>query len=271
MVCRVCLLNVKKSAVLCEQCSLIAHSKCAMNAPPTCDLRAQLLLYARYAEQGNPGSVYSNPVDILNGVPPTSATSDVSYVAHTPRTSLDVPPTPSPIPGAPPIHPPTAFKFITAFKRSRSNLHQEAAAPASSSSLPQAVPRDEKEKLARKPTVLLRKERPRSLASSTTNADSSVRSAATAAESFTSRHATSVVNETGSHTTGGRLSAKDSDAGGPRSSKMTSTSISGASRVTSTSDDARSGIIPGEMPADSRRQAKHTHTRGTKSANCIVQ
>ena len=46
MICRVCLLNVKKSAAICSQCSLISHLKCAPNAPPTCDLRAQLLHYA---------------------------------------------------------------------------------------------------------------------------------------------------------------------------------------------------------------------------------
>ncbi|KAF7308499.1 hypothetical protein HMN09_00698900 [Mycena chlorophos] len=53
MVCRVCLLNIKKSAVLCEQCTLVAHSKCAINAPRTCDLHVQLLLYAQYAENDN--------------------------------------------------------------------------------------------------------------------------------------------------------------------------------------------------------------------------
>ncbi|KAJ3509510.1 hypothetical protein NLJ89_g5191 [Agrocybe chaxingu] len=34
MVCRVCLLNVKKSAVLCSQCSLISHSKCRPRMHP---------------------------------------------------------------------------------------------------------------------------------------------------------------------------------------------------------------------------------------------
>ena len=62
MTCRVCSSNVKKSALLCSQCSLISHSKCAPNAPPTCDLRAQLLLYAQYAEKGDPASAYSNPL-----------------------------------------------------------------------------------------------------------------------------------------------------------------------------------------------------------------
>ncbi|KAF6761708.1 STE/STE11/cdc15 protein kinase [Ephemerocybe angulata] len=98
MMCRVCLLNVKKSAVLCAQCSLISHAKCAINAPPTCDLRAQLLLYAQYAEKGNPGSVYSNPLDLLGESKRPGAMSDVPYVAHSAsgRTSTDTPPPPSP-------------------------------------------------------------------------------------------------------------------------------------------------------------------------------
>ncbi|KAJ7858456.1 kinase-like domain-containing protein [Mycena leptocephala] len=80
MVCRVCLLNVKKSAVLCEQCSLIAHSRCVVNAPPTCDLHAQLLLYAQYAERGNPGSAFSNPPDVFSE--PHSPGSPRSAGAH---------------------------------------------------------------------------------------------------------------------------------------------------------------------------------------------
>ncbi|KZV64677.1 hypothetical protein PENSPDRAFT_656389, partial [Peniophora sp. CONT] len=50
VICRVCMQHIKKSAVLCSQCSLIAHSRCAAAAPPTCDLRSQLLLYAQFAE-----------------------------------------------------------------------------------------------------------------------------------------------------------------------------------------------------------------------------
>ncbi|KAJ7581275.1 hypothetical protein C8J56DRAFT_794068 [Mycena floridula] len=98
MVCRVCLLNVKKSAVLCAQCSLIAHSKCASSAPPTCDLRARLLLYAQYAQKANPGSAYSNPMDLLDdNNHPKSPMSDVSYVAHSPRTSTPWSPKLAPI------------------------------------------------------------------------------------------------------------------------------------------------------------------------------
>lgn len=51
MICRVCLSHVKKSAVICTECSIIAHYRCAIDAPPTCDLRAQLLLFAARGEK----------------------------------------------------------------------------------------------------------------------------------------------------------------------------------------------------------------------------
>ena len=54
MVCRVCLENVKKSAMLCETCSLIAHSKCAVNVPPTCDLHVLRFLYYAYHIRTHP-------------------------------------------------------------------------------------------------------------------------------------------------------------------------------------------------------------------------
>ncbi|KAJ6545392.1 hypothetical protein B0H19DRAFT_999126, partial [Mycena capillaripes] len=118
MVCRVCLLNVRKSAVLCEQCSLIAHSKCAVDAPPTCDLRSQLQLYAQYTEKGNPRSTYSNPLDVLGEPQPAS---EVGYITHTPQKSLDgMAPGPSHDRLAP-LAPPSAFKFMAAFERSRSD------------------------------------------------------------------------------------------------------------------------------------------------------
>ncbi|KAF7372656.1 Cell division control protein [Mycena venus] len=126
MVCRVCLLSVKKSAVLCEHCSLIAHSKCAVNAPHACDLHTQLLPYSQYAEKGSPLNAYSNPLDALNGPGhgsphPMIPTSEVAYVAHTPRKGLDSTVLPSPSP----LTPPTSFKFMAAFKRSWANLSPE--------------------------------------------------------------------------------------------------------------------------------------------------
>ncbi|KAJ3561138.1 hypothetical protein NP233_g10378 [Leucocoprinus birnbaumii] len=210
VVCRVCLENVKKAAVLCAKCSLISHSKCAPNAPPTCDLRSQLLLYAHYAEQGNPHSLYANPLlehpEIARA---PVAMSDVPYIAHdTPRTSVDtLPPRPTHQPSpSHPTAPPTAFRFIpAAFKRSRSSLTNDSPSPITPASDPDlSNSRAAKETTAdkpsdlhfnertplprRRPTGVLRKrsrERPRSYTSNSTGL-SSLRSAATAAESLNS-------------------------------------------------------------------------------------
>lgn len=245
MTCRVCLLNVKKSAVLCSQCSLISHSKCARNAPPTCDLRAQLLLYAQYAEKGNPNSVYSNPADLLRDGHPASPVSDVSYVAHThtPRTSIDVPPaTPNPSASSQ-VH--TAFKFIGAFKRSRSNLtsDQDQSVAGSSTSSPDKANYTKGPALQRKIT----KERPQSLSSnSTTPNSSSLRSAP--------------------ESTGRKSTFSTETDGGTRSiSPIEEGEIHSPSRIAPASGFSDEGHFPGGL-IDSRRHRK------TKSAgNCIVQ
>ncbi len=245
MTCRVCLLNVKKSAVLCSQCSLISHSKCARNAPPTCDLRAQLLLYAQYAEKGNPNSVYSNPADLLRDGHPTSPMSDVSYVAHThtPRTSIDVPPaTPNTSAGSQP----TAFKFIEAFKRSRSNLtpDQDYSVAGSSTSSPDKASRTKGPTLQRKIT----KERPQSLSSNSTAPNSSsLRSAPESA---------------------GRKSTFSTDTdGGTRSiSPIEEGEVHSPSRIASGFSDE--DHFPGAL-VDSRRHRSHRKTKS--SGNCIVQ
>ena len=41
---------MKRSAVFCEECNLIAHARCAADAPATCDIRHQLMLYAQYSQ-----------------------------------------------------------------------------------------------------------------------------------------------------------------------------------------------------------------------------
>lgn len=264
MVCRVCLQNVKKSAVLCAQCSLIAHSKCASNAPPTCDLRAQLLLYAHYAEKGNPASVYSNPVDISNDGYPAGPASDVPYVAHSPRTSIDIATPPQSPPasshnGTP--HPPTAFKFMSAFKRSRSSLTPEPPGPPpTATSL--AVPRDDR--LARGRSGISRKdpkERPQSLSSMSTNANSSLRSAATAAESFNSRHSR---HEATRSLVSGEDSVDD-ETRGSRFSGSRFTTFTAPSQA----EEEPPASMPGDMVPDSRKGKKHTKDKS--SGNCIVQ
>ncbi|KAJ7890536.1 Pkinase-domain-containing protein [Mycena olivaceomarginata] len=248
MVCRVCLLNVKKSAVLCEQCSLIAHSKCAINAPPTCDLRAQLLLYAQYAEKGNPMSAYSNPLDVVSepGHPhphPMSPASEVAWVTHTPRTSLDgTAPAPPPhgIPGTP-VTPPTAFKFMAAFKRSRSNLTPEPDFASSSNSVPLVPPKDGVQKKLRKEP----KDRPQSVKSTSTTANSaSMRSG----QSHSSRANPKSLDETQLE-----IQRKRSRVGA-------------TSAAEEPAEDLTASIsIPGGLPPAAK---KHTKSR---SSNCVVQ
>ncbi|KAJ6591534.1 Pkinase-domain-containing protein [Mycena vulgaris] len=239
MVCRVCLLNVKKSAVLCEQCSLIAHSKCAVDAPPTCDLRAQLLLYAQYAEKGNPGSAYSNPMDAHEHHPMTPA-SEVAWVAHTPRTSLDGTP---PHLGLNPVTPPTAFKFMAAaFKRSRSNLSPEPDHASSSGSLPQVPPKDVPQKKLRKD----QKDRPQSVKSTSTNANtSSLRSG----ESVMSRANPKSLDET-----------RSADIQRKRSRLNSKSAVSEVTDL----DAAESVHVPGGLPPENRHKK-------SRSSNCVVQ
>ncbi|KIY62610.1 hypothetical protein CYLTODRAFT_169858 [Cylindrobasidium torrendii FP15055 ss-10] len=240
MVCRVCLLNVKKSAVLCAQCSLISHSKCAANAPPTCDLRSQLLLYAQYAEKGNPSSVYSNPADVLNGAHPGTPTSDVSYVAHShhqsPRTSLDGASTPISI-GSPP----TAYRFIGAFKRSKSNLSPDSDV-ASTSTSPEKRSHLKAAMLQRHNS---RKERPQSLSSNSTStgAQSSLRSANTAPESA-----------------GRKSNFEDITDGGA----FTTIEETESARLASGSNEENH--IPGALVDDYRR-----HKKSKSAGNCVVQ
>ncbi|KAF8074848.1 STE/STE11/cdc15 protein kinase [Lyophyllum atratum] len=264
MVCRVCLLNVKKSAVLCAQCSLIAHSKCAVNAPPTCDLRSQLLLYAKYAEKGNPTSIYSNPAEGLRALAASPA-SDVPYVAHSPRTSLDAPSLSPPTPIPPNlIHPPTAYKFMGAFKRSRSSLSPEPNPPAASSST-QLTTKPKEDKVLRKKQVTTRptKDRPHSLTSNSTDLNS-LRSAATAAESFSSRHdkksvVSSSAPDSGTRDTAGAQSGKSE---GLRSSKTTARSEAATEQDVISSH----GHIPGSLPMDTHRPKKRE-----KSPGCTLQ
>ncbi|KAG5641912.1 hypothetical protein DXG03_003979 [Asterophora parasitica] len=258
MVCRVCLFDVKKSAVLCAQCSLIAHSKCTVNAPPTCDLRAQLLLYAKYAEKGNPASKYSNPVDGLRGPDPSS---DIPYVTHSPGTSLDgtSPSSHTAIP-PPPAHPPIAYKFLGAFKRSSSHLSPPEPIPPAAASSSAARPKDDKDnRNTAQVTTQTRNDRPRSLTSNSTGLNS-IRSAATAADSFTRRSSDGA--DTGTRKSVGGLS-DNSEA--IRLSKVTARSEG----MTEPDVNSNNGHIPGSLPTEThgRRQKQREKSPG----GCILQ
>jgi hypothetical protein len=267
MVCRVCLLNVKKSALLCSQCSLVSHAKCAINAPPTCDLRAHLLLYAQYAERGNPASAYSNPAEIISDMGQNVAMSDVPFVDHnnhTPRNSIDSPQ--SQASNNVVEHPPTAFKFMAAFRRSRTNLSPEPVVPSSAAS--NATSRDGDEGVSparRRPQVLTKRSesRPLSVTSDSTGL-SSLRSAATAAESFSSRQ----------NTTGKRSQASNGDKQRPMSDGVAfERGRSGKANVVVSEaatdlDDPPSTDIPGGMPNDAK---KKKHRTKSSNSSCRIQ
>ena len=72
MTCRVCNQPVKKSAVFCTECSLISHSKCASDAPETCDLRAQVIRLSQdlQREVVRQQSPLPSPVNIVSSSPP---------------------------------------------------------------------------------------------------------------------------------------------------------------------------------------------------------
>ncbi|KXN87406.1 Cytokinesis protein sepH [Leucoagaricus sp. SymC.cos] len=315
VVCRVCLENVKKAAVLCAKCSLISHSKCAPNAPPTCDLRSQLLLYAQYAEQGNPNSLYSNPLLEHPEIPRApAAMSDVPFIAHhTPRTSVDTPvppqqPTHQPTHHSTPSHPgspPTAFRIMAAFKRSRSNLaqdfHAASSAPASEADLsnsrtaskdaisadkPSDLHFDNRMPVPRKrPTGVLQKrskERPRSYTSNSTGL-SSLRSAATAAESLNSNGPTETgrLSQLSSAGNAGTSSSQERKSGafakmkerGKKKSIPVKVPAVPSSAVTSdveTTDFAElstaSSVLPGSFSL-----ARKTRRDSKQQGNCIVQ
>jgi len=134
--------------VLCSHCSLIAHSKCAGRAPPTCDLRSRLLMHAQFAERG------SSPADIFTRLPPpTLAPASDGLGASSSRGSLDRERTSSPqlqqsplatvsqsSPTHSPTHPPVAYKVLSPFKRSRASPSPDPTHSNSSISLAGVTP-----------------------------------------------------------------------------------------------------------------------------------
>jgi hypothetical protein len=143
---------VKKGAVLCSHCSLIAHSKCAGRAPPTCDLRSKLLMHAQFAERG------SSPADIFTLLPPpalapATASGSDGLGASSSRGSLDRERTSSPqlqqsplatasqsSPTHSPTHAPVAYRGLSPFKRSRASLSPDPTHSNSSISLAGVTP-----------------------------------------------------------------------------------------------------------------------------------
>ena len=95
--CKICREPVKKHAVLCEECGLVCHARCAGQAPSPCNLRAQLLLFQHRASLDHPRGVSPAPSQNsgVNGAP-------VSPTVGSPSS---------------PILSPATFKFPFAIKR----------------------------------------------------------------------------------------------------------------------------------------------------------
>ncbi|KAI0705188.1 hypothetical protein BC835DRAFT_1410063 [Cytidiella melzeri] len=281
VVCRVCHLEVKRSAVLCSHCSLIAHSKCAINSPPTCDLRSQLLLYAQYAEggaSGSPGSVFPNTMDVLPTlmVGPPTPVSDAGFS----RTSVDGPSMPTPSSSSPP-HPPSAFKVLGAFKRSRSflfNKDGDANSQTHSGTANTTPSQQPQRQVTRKMSILGRRhhvspprsvaERPSSIASSSASPqNSSLRSGTTASHSTrpeTVRRQSAAISIVETDISNGERTDRDR-----RLSRMTSRSFSATSMSVVNADDLQSMDLPGDFPGGVTGTTREK--RKDDKSGCMVQ
>lgn len=287
MVCRVCLENVKKTAVLCAKCSLISHSKCASNAPQTCDFRSQLLLYAHYAEQGTPCGLCVNQPSEHSEAPCASvAVSDVSHSAY--RTSIDFS-----APQSSHQSPSTAFKLKTVFKRSWSSLTNVSNATSSLGPLKDIVSVDRSSDLhfdertpipRKRPVGLLRKqskERPLSYTSNSTGL-TSLRSAATTTESLHNNSATEVrrLSQLSSASITRASSSQERDRAVFAKEQMTkqSAKVPAESKSAVIPDHemtndfaelrANSSIFPGSL---SHFRRKRDSKNSSHQENCIVQ
>jgi hypothetical protein len=258
MTCRVCMQSVKKSAVICGECSLIAHQKCAPNAPLSCDLRAQFLMYA----ESNTGFAQAADYFAASQARSVGSSPPTEGSVPSPRTSFDVHQTSSSATSpSPNLHPPVAFKGTSPFKRSRSSL--SSPEPAVAPSTPSM--KDEIPVRARRRSVLKRsqpsQERPLSIGSSSTGPNtSSMRSALTAAESFSSNHGGNGRESITTETELGRFSQISAADARSRSSRMTTT-------TTASNEQSTSNGVPGSMPPQHHRLPKREKSNG----NCILQ
>lgn len=123
VVCKICREPVKKHAVLCEECGLVCHARCAVHAPSPCNLRAQLLLFQ---QRGS-----------IDHVSPMSSAAQLAPVSPT----LGVAPPNAPVPAN--------FRFPFGMKRNSKSPTIEsppqlgfgaAASPDIESALPPSPP-----------------------------------------------------------------------------------------------------------------------------------
>ena len=253
MVCRVCLGSVKKNAVICDQCSLISHAKCAPDAAPTCDLRSQLLLYAQFAEKGNI-NMFHNSQDSPNASTPSTHTpvvpSEVSFVTPSPRQGADLTSFAS---GLPP-KPPAAFKIIHGFGRSRSSL--SVSNPSASASPNLAANRDDKIPARKSSKLRHSVERPHSESSNSTG-PKSIDTVDSQSSRQEPRRSVFSIMEPDTDT---MTRASQRASGSATSSKITSNGGSAFEKAQQN--------VPGTLSGDPDRQKKRN---GEKQSNCVLQ
>ena len=258
MTCRVCLTSVKKNAVICDHCSLIAHSKCATDAAPTCDLRSQLLSYAQFAEKGN-ANVFHLSHDGANtsSLPANTpiVPSEVSFVTASPRPGVDLTSSMPTSGQAMPPKPATAFKIISGFGRSRSSL--SVCHPSSS---PSPIPGTSAEdKAAERKSSKLRhhlNERPLSESSNSTDPKSIKTMDSQSSRQEPRRSFFSIMDPDADSLP--RASQRP-DEGAP-SSKITSNGKSAFERVEQ--------VVPGTLSREPERPKKRN---SEKQSNCVLQ
>jgi len=234
VICRVCHQSVTKSAVLCEECSLIAHARCANDAPPTCDLRAQLLQYAQYSQT-------SPTPDILQPTSPVQSPT----------------PTPFSLSSSPPavIHdgalqtPSNAGFRIFPWKRKSSNALNLASSPEPSVASPPQRP------------VIIHNNQSQSRASvCSSHQSSSIRSAVTAADTLSSSGHGSRINESADPTSQRQSSISD----GNRASRITQIS-------TATTTEYGRNDLPDQPNPRLARKRESMSSRASSRNGCVIQ
>lgn len=180
--------------------------------------------------------------------------------ASTPRTSFDFGQQSTSSSITPPVHPPTAFKVFTAFKRSRSPLTPEPAAQSTPSVNAIPTPRERRTSLLpQNPLKRKDKETARSLSSNSTSAGP---------PSLRSQRQDSSANGT-RRSAGARSESVVSgdDAAVARLSRITGYSV-----ISAGSDNGHEELsptdIPGGLPSSPTTSKKHT---SKNNDGCLVQ
>ncbi|EPQ29994.1 uncharacterized protein PFL1_02667 [Pseudozyma flocculosa PF-1] len=117
--CKICSEPVKKHAVLCEECGLVCHARCAGQAPSPCNLRAQLLMFQARTSMDRPRVV--SPAPSLVAAPNAAAAG-----ANGNHLPVQQPASPT----SPALSATASFRFPFGIKRSSKQSTAEPPAPA---------------------------------------------------------------------------------------------------------------------------------------------